>query len=63
MITDDMDLPEGKTCGDCAHLPRCQMLFQCKPTNTRCDWSPARFVQRTTPTIVISADKKWSPYP
>jgi len=57
-----MKLPTGKTCGDCAHLPRCQMLFQCKPSNTTCDWSPHRFARKRGPTIEIVSDKPWSPY-
>jgi len=44
---DDMKLPPGKTCGDCAHLRRCKALFGCKPTNTECDFSPSRFVARS----------------
>lgn len=38
-----MQLPEGKTCKDCAHFERCKGLFMCKPENTECDWSPNRF--------------------
>lgn len=38
-----MNLPEGKTCSDCAHLYRCTVLFNCDPTNTHCDWDPSRF--------------------
>lgn len=40
---DDMALPEGKTCKDCANFARCVGLFGCKPTNKTCDWSPSRF--------------------
>lgn len=38
-----MKLPEGKTCGDCAHFQRCVWLFGCKATNKTCDWAPSRF--------------------
>jgi hypothetical protein len=38
------------------------MLFQCKPTNTTCDWSPHRFARKRGPTIEIITDKPWSPY-
>ena len=38
-----MTLPEGKTCGDCWHYARCEMLFGCNKANEVCDWSPARF--------------------
>ena len=38
-----MQLPAGKTCGDCVHLRRCKMLFGCKPENVVCDFAPSRF--------------------
>ncbi len=38
-----MDLPDGKTCGACAHHARCQMLFGCKAERTECDFFPRRF--------------------
>lgn len=40
---DDMDLPEGKTCGDCVHCNRCTLMFGHKPEDESCDWSPSRF--------------------
>ena len=43
----DMDLPADKTCGDCDNFDRCKMLFQCRPSNLRCDWSPSRFTAKT----------------
>lgn len=44
---DDMDLPAGKTCGDCAGWHRCKAFIgSLKPTNTRCDWSPSAFRAR-----------------
>ena len=46
---DYMVLPEGKTCGVCAHFNRCEMLFQCRPSSSRCDWSPSRFVEPRLP--------------
>lgn len=39
-----MELPEGYTCGQCAHLGRCQKLFGCKPERKSCDFFPRRFV-------------------
>ena len=42
----DMDLPPGKTCGDCQHMGRCEWLIQQKPQATECDWSPSRFLER-----------------
>lgn len=41
---DRMDLPAGKTCEDCGNISRCRHLFGCSDANTRCDWSPSRFV-------------------
>lgn len=40
---DDMDLPEGKTCGDCVHCRRCTAMFGHIPTDESCDWRPSRF--------------------
>jgi len=40
----DMELPEGKTCGDCIHWIRCNGLFMCKPEEVVCDFAPSRFV-------------------
>jgi len=42
-MSDDMDLPEGKTCGDCVHIYRCKAIFGHVETDTTCDWSPSRF--------------------
>lgn len=41
---DKMRLPKGTTCGDCAHIRRCSMIFGHTETDTYCDWSPSRFV-------------------
>jgi hypothetical protein len=38
-----MQLPEGETCGTCAHHARCQMLFQCEASRETCDFFPRRF--------------------
>lgn len=40
---DEMDLPEGKTCGDCVHCRRCTAMFGHIPADESCDWSPARY--------------------
>jgi len=46
-MNNDMKLPDGKTCGDCAHFKRtCEWLISCNPAATNCDWSPSRFVER-----------------
>ncbi|MFV8979808.1 hypothetical protein [Serratia fonticola] len=44
--TDKMKLPQGKRCGDCAHIRRCKAIFGHVETNTYCDWSPSRVVFR-----------------
>ncbi|MEX0498291.1 hypothetical protein AB3X30_20390 [Raoultella terrigena] len=41
---DKMQLPVGKTCGDCTHIPRCKAIFGHTETDTYCDWSPSRAV-------------------
>lgn len=38
-----MDLPDGKTCGDCAHCRRCCMMFGHISEDEVCDWLPSRF--------------------
>ena len=43
---DDMALPPGKTCADCACFKRCVAFIGAKYINnskTRCDWSPSAF--------------------
>ena len=41
-----MDLPDGKTCGDCIHIRFCTQFLgeRCLAENTQCDWFPIRFV-------------------
>ncbi len=43
-----MDLPEGKTCGDCLHIRRCQSIFGHIPEDEVCDWFPSRYAERPT---------------
>jgi len=38
-----MNLPDGKTCGDCLHLRRCQSIYGRVPFDEVCDWAPSRF--------------------
>ncbi|HEL3755787.1 TPA: hypothetical protein ACOEBN_000050 [Stenotrophomonas maltophilia] len=40
---DDMDLPEGKTCGDYVHCRRCTTMFGHIPADESCDWLPSRY--------------------
>ena len=50
---DQMNLPEGKTCGDCVHCKRCTAMFGHIPTDESCDWSPSRF--REAVPVAVSA--------
>lgn len=43
---DDMKLPMGKVCSDCASYRRCEWLVGALPNATSCDWSPSRFRPR-----------------
>jgi hypothetical protein len=39
-----MDLPEGQTCGDCAHFGFCRRFIgEGIHDNVTCDWYPIRF--------------------
>nr|WP_253539519.1 hypothetical protein [Erwinia aphidicola] len=38
-----MNLPVGKTCGECVYSRRCTMMFGHIPGDEVCDWSPSRF--------------------
>jgi hypothetical protein len=42
----DMDLPGGKTCGDCVSFRRCNAIFGHIAADESCDWAPSRFVAR-----------------
>ncbi len=42
-MSDEMRLPDGKTCADCVHCYRCCLLFGAKPENRECDFYPVRF--------------------
>ncbi|SSW66651.1 hypothetical protein AVE30378_02190 [Achromobacter veterisilvae] len=39
----DMNLPEGKTCGDCVHFRRCNGIYGLIAADEVCDWTPSRF--------------------
>ncbi|MFT4118723.1 hypothetical protein [Bradyrhizobium sp.] len=41
---DEMSLPDGKTCGDCYHFRRCNLIFGHIAGDEVCDWSPSRFI-------------------
>lgn len=40
----EINLPEGKTCGDCVHFQRCNAMFGHIASDEICDWSPSRFL-------------------
>jgi hypothetical protein len=41
-----MQLPEGKTCANCAHLQRCLALGCTRAERTACDFYPNMFRER-----------------
>lgn len=43
---DTLNLPKGKTCGDCVHIPRCMAIFGHIPADETCDWFPVRYLDR-----------------
>lgn len=40
-----MQLPAGKTCGNCAHIKHCVAFYAHSTTDTYCDFYPRRFVE------------------
>lgn len=40
-----MNLPDGKTCGDCKHLAWCTQVYSVKAESTMCDFEPIRFAE------------------
>ncbi len=46
----EMNLPEGKTCGDCVHSRRCSLIFGRIPADEVCDWYPSRFQAKAAAT-------------
>ncbi len=44
---DEMDLPDGKTCNDCLHFHRCELIYGHIGKDEVCDWYPLRFVEKT----------------
>lgn len=47
--SDKMNLPDGKTCADCAHCRRCTLMFGHIPEDEVCDWAPSRFTPKREP--------------
>lgn len=45
---ENMQLPDGVTCGDCTFYTTCSATFGCSSSSTNCDWSPRRFRRRET---------------
>lgn len=42
-----LNLPSGKTCGDCVHTARCTAIFGHISEDRTCDFFPVRFQQRS----------------
>ena len=38
-----LNLPPGKTCGDCVHIARCMTMFGHIEADETCDWYPIRY--------------------
>ena len=53
-VIESMNLPPGKTCGDCQFYRFCNGYFGCPETNVKCDWAPSRFKVRVTPRAEVS---------
>lgn len=45
-----MELPAGKTCGDCIHMRHCAGFYGHTQADTYCDFFPRRFKERATAT-------------
>lgn len=41
-----MQLPAGKTCGDCRNFRHCEAFYAHTPTDNYCDFFPRRFIER-----------------
>ena len=52
----EMQLPEGKTCADCAFEKQCCRMYGAKPENTWCDFHPVRFVA-SNKTVIAALTK------
>lgn len=42
-----MELPQGKTCGDCVNFRHCQAFYAHQADDTYCDFYPRRYRERT----------------
>ena len=51
-----MDLPEGKTCGDCCYIAHCQLFYGVKVDSRRCDFEPIRFRPASGNNVAQEAD-------
>ena len=60
---DDSVLPPGKTCQQCGWWGRCHGLIGLKGTETRCDWSPSRFCETSTPSEAPTPPVSVAPNP
>lgn len=44
-MTNDMKLPDGATAKTCVYFPVCGTIFGCKKDNTKCEFSPGRYIE------------------
>ena len=57
-MDDDMRLPVGKVCLDCAFYNRCKWLFGCEPNSTECDWATSRFIPKEETKVITDIQLK-----
>lgn len=50
-MSNNLKLPDNKTCGDCFHSLRCKTLFDGNDSNTSCQFSPNRYHPRNPKTL------------
>lgn len=56
-----LNLPAGKTCGDCVHIPRCEAIFGHIPADETCDWFPIRYHDREELIAILQAQRPSGP--
>jgi hypothetical protein len=57
-----MKLPDGTTCGNCAHIRRCLAFgFSDSEKQSTCDFFPRRFLPAAPPRIVAHSANDFAP--
>jgi hypothetical protein len=46
-MTNEIKLPEGMTCANCVSINPCSLTFGVRESDTRCNFFPPRFVNRS----------------